>query len=98
MEAGHLQAIADGLAEDLGLDLAGTRAQRALREPRAGVGMAAEADDEADAVDDRRLQAEDGLYLFKYGSTVVMIAIFGRTWRDSGPISPAWFIPSSNTA
>ena len=32
------------------------------------------------------------------GSTVVMIATCGRTSRVSGSISPAWFMPISNTA
>ena len=32
------------------------------------------------------------------GSTLVMTAICGRTIRDSGVISPAWFMPISNTA
>ena len=31
------------------------------------------------------------------GSMVVMTATSGRTMRDSGPISPAWFMPSSKT-
>jgi hypothetical protein len=32
------------------------------------------------------------------GSTVVTIATCGRTSRASGSISPAWFMPISNTA
>ena len=32
------------------------------------------------------------------GSTVVMIATCGRTIFTSGSISPAWFMPISNTA
>ncbi len=32
------------------------------------------------------------------GSTVVMTATCGATRRESGAISPGWFMPSSNTA
>ncbi|MNR14161.1 hypothetical protein D3C85_1306230 [compost metagenome] len=32
------------------------------------------------------------------GPTVVTQAAWGRTKADSGPISPGWFMPISNTA
>src|SRR5262249_38092649 len=55
VEARQLQSIAYELVENLGLDLAGVGAQRALNEPRLRVGMATEAADPADAMRRRRL-------------------------------------------
>jgi len=54
-----------------------------------------------DALENLGLGGGDLLYAGEIaqmaGAIVVMIATSGRTMRDSGAISPAWFMPISNT-